>query len=66
MTQNSFEHQLAIVNRHVEKANQCLEYNKLDDAFVHLTIARVVKEGLETKWNYEKEALMNTVNALTS
>jgi len=66
MTQYSFEHQLAIVNTHIDKAIQCLEYEKLDDAHVHLTIARVVRKGLEEKWDLQKKALLKSLNALTN
>lgn len=64
MNQNDFEHQLGLMDTHMAKAEQCIEYGRKDDAKVHLMIARTLREGLEAKFNYEKQALLNTVQSL--
>lgn len=45
MSYKDLEHQQKLIDTHIAKANQCLEYHKLDDANVHLTIARILLEG---------------------
>lgn len=66
MTQQEFEHQMALIDIHLAKGQQCLEYDKLDDAYVHLKIARILNDGLEKRFNYEKESLLNLAGALTN
>lgn len=65
MSQKIFEHQLSLIHTHQAKCDQALEYQKWDDARVHLMIANVLTQGLEARWEYEKEALLKTARQLS-
>lgn len=41
----NLDHQLATIDKHLNKAEQCMEYGRLDDARVHLKIVRILREG---------------------
>lgn len=55
---------MEMLDKHVSKAEQCIEYGKLDDAKVHLTIARILREGMEARFEYEQESLNNLAQSL--
>lgn len=64
MSQKEYEHQRSLIDTHLAKAEQCLEYYRVDDAKVHLMIAKTLRQGLNAQWDYDKEALLNTTQAL--
>lgn len=58
------EHQNRLIDNHLAKAAQCLEYRKTDDALVHLTIAEILQSGIKAKF-YKQESLSNLAQSLT-
>jgi hypothetical protein len=46
---SGFKNQMELVKKHQAKAEQCMEYGKLEDASVHLAIATILNNGLNAK-----------------
>ena len=64
MTYEDLDHQKDLIIKHLAKAKQCYEYEKLEDGSVHLKIAEILADGFRNSnptFDYKKLNLSNSV-----
>ena len=65
--ERNLDYRSELINRHLAKAQQCVEYKKFEDADVHLKIATILNQGapdFSDIYEYEKQSLNNLAQSL--